>query len=89
MRLRQESKACDLTAIMQTWLLLDINDMEIALPGMFIDRHDRPSKGGVLALYFRKDLQCEPIEDLVSTVQDYLWSRLRLKGDDNCSVAVI
>ncbi|CAH8433177.1 unnamed protein product [Dicrocoelium dendriticum] len=54
--------------------------MEIALLDMSIVRHDWPRKSGRVAMYFRSELQCEPIENSVSTVQDSLWRRLSLKA---------
>ncbi|CAH8546386.1 unnamed protein product [Dicrocoelium dendriticum] len=89
LRLRQRSKSCDLVAITETWLRPDITDTEVELPGMSVVRRDRSSKGGGVALYYRSDLQCEPIEDVYSNVQDTLWCRLRLTGNDVCLVAVV
>ncbi|CAI2737138.1 unnamed protein product [Dicrocoelium dendriticum] len=41
-------------------------------------RHDQPSKGGWLVLYFRIDPKCALIDDHVSTVHDSIWFRSRL-----------
>ena len=79
----------DLIGITETWLSSDIQDPEIALPGLNLLRQDRPSKGGGVALYYRKDIQCEPLETPDFLVEDALFCTLTLNNKDKCLIAVI
>ncbi|VDP94243.1 unnamed protein product, partial [Echinostoma caproni] len=57
----------DIIAITETWLTADIPDSELSLPGMSLLQCDRPTRGGGVLLYYRKDLDCEQIHPPVST----------------------
>ncbi|VDP65099.1 unnamed protein product [Echinostoma caproni] len=54
---------------------------------MSLLRCNRPTRGGGVLLYYRKDLDCEQIHPPVST-PDTLWCRLRLSKHDDCLIGV-
>ncbi|CAH8484967.1 unnamed protein product [Dicrocoelium dendriticum] len=82
LRLRHASAAWDLIAVTETWLRCEIKDVAIALTRMSVVPKDRASKGGGVALYFRNNVQCEPINDSETDVPDAIWCNFRLSGND-------
>ena len=66
-----------------------MTDGELSLPNMCLLRCDRDTRGGGVALYYRKPLTCVEIVDTDITLSDTLWCRLRLETGDYCIIGVI
>ena len=86
--LRFQSAQWDIIAVTETWLMADILDSELCLPGMSLLRHDRLTRGGGALLYHRSEFQCEIVIPSVST-PDTLWCRLKLSKHDDCLIGVV
>uniref|UniRef100_A0A183AMX6 WD_REPEATS_REGION domain-containing protein n=1 Tax=Echinostoma caproni TaxID=27848 RepID=A0A183AMX6_9TREM len=75
--LRCRTGRWDLFAVTETWLTTDILDSELRLPGMELLRRDRPTRGGVVLLYYHNRLQFEQIE-CPFAASDALWCKVKL-----------
>ena len=54
----------DILAINETWLNSNIEDSEISIPGYNILRNDRPTHGGGVAFYIKKEIKFKAREDI-------------------------
>lgn len=50
--------------VTETWLHQDVNDYEISLPGYKINRNDRDSHGGGVAILFQESLSVMRLPDI-------------------------
>lgn len=76
-------------AITETWLNPNILDNEIEISGMSLFRHDRERRGGGVALYCAKQLDCRELTDEYLILEDTLWCTVRMQTGDVCVVGVI
>ena len=85
----QSSHAWDLIAITETWLTDSILDSELSIPGMYLIRKDRLSKGGGVLLYCRCSLTCSIVDDPILSIPDLLCCRIHLRGGHKALVLVL
>ena len=79
----------DLIALTETWLVEDVSDCELSLPGMHVLRHDRPSRGGGVLIYYRQNFICSVLCGSYLSCTDILWCQLQLHGKDRLLIGVI
>lgn len=79
----------DIVAITETWFRADQTDAELTIENMCLLRHDRSSRGGGVALYYRDCLSCAEIIDEAIQFTDTLWCTLQVRNNEPCLIALI
>lgn len=67
----------DIVAVTETWLYSDILDHEVSPPGYVIVRKDRETRGGGVALFFKKELRYSVLPGNPSI--EAVWCKVQLQ----------
>lgn len=67
----------DIVAVTETWLYSDILDHEVTPPGYVIVRKDRETRGGGVALFFKKELRYSVLPGNPSI--EAVWCKVQLQ----------
>ena len=70
----------DIIMLAETWLSSDISDGEVAIPHYNLERKDRPTRGGGVAVFYRDTLKMRRRFDLERPDLELLWVELCVNG---------
>jgi hypothetical protein len=69
----------DIICLTETWLKENVEDEVVKINGYSIERKDRPSRGGGVAIYFKDTLPIRRRQDLEHSSVEILWVELMQK----------